>query len=179
MSSSSSSSDTDVVRSIKSHVGKGKGISNVLIDRLCKKMCSDDFRGVFSANKIPRRLAGVGHFTIIVNLGEVDGSANKLPVGHFVCIAARPERISFIDPYGLPCIQPKVLTFLSEARRPIVENSRKIQHVDSPYCGLYSILFAVYFDKRADEWLKLNFSKKNLLDNDKKCVQYLKLLNHC
>ncbi len=164
---------------IEAHVSRGKGISNTLVNRLCRKMCSKDFRGVFAANKIPRRLAGVGRFIIIVNLGEVDGGGDgELPVGHFVCVAAQPEEINFIDPYGLPCMQPKVLSFLTEARRPIKENVQKIQHLDSPYCGLYSVLFAVYFDKEPSERLKLKFNKTKLMENDRKCVEYLKQLSH-
>lgn len=163
----------EVAKLIKTHVSKHKGISNVLVERLCKKVCSKDFKGVFAANKLPRRLAIVGRFSIIVNLGETDGSDTDLPVGHFVCISAVPTRISFIDPYGLPCIQPRVLSFLKESRRPIWENVRQIQHFDSPYCGLYSILFTVYFDKEAQSWLRMDFNKSNLLKNDEKCMYYL------
>ena len=158
------------------HASRSKGISNALLERLCKRLCSKDFKGVFAANKIPRLLAGVSNFSIIVNLGEVDGSDAEIPVGHFVCINGNAERILYIDPYGLPCMQPKVLEFLLLSRRPLMENMRQIQHFDSPYCGLYSVLFVVYFDKEASDWMKMKFNKKELWGNDKKCVGYLKRL---
>lgn len=167
---------SEITNMIESHVSRGKGISNALVERLCKKFCSNDFKGVYAANKLPIALASVGRFSIIVNLGEVEGDDTTLPVGHFVCITAEPNSISYIDPYGLPCIQPKVLHFLRESRRPMWENVRQIQHFDSPYCGLYSILFTVYFDKDAKRWLRMNFSKRDLRQNDRRCVNYLERL---
>lgn len=167
---------SDIAKLAKSHVSKGKGISNVLLERLCKKMCSKRFKGVFAANKVPRLLAGLSRFTVIVNLGEVDGGREKLPVGHFVCIAAEPDRVAYIDPYGMPCMQPKVLSFLKDTRRPLWENDRQIQHFDSPYCGLYAVLFTVYFDKEAYEWMRLKFNKRDLMANDKKCVEFIEKL---
>lgn len=162
----------DLDRMIRRHVTKGKGVSNVLLQRLAKQVCSKDFRGVFAANRIPRALAGFPRFVIIVNLGEK--AVNRpLKVGHFVCIAAEPnKKVRYVDPYGIPCMQPKVLRFLKETRRKLWENTQPVQAMSSAHCSLYALLFALYLDKRP-RGLRLLFDSTDLEGNDKRCVNYL------
>lgn len=164
---------------IRRHVSAEKGVSNTLLSRLGRLICGKDFRGVHPANKIPRSLAARGRFVIIVNLGErVPGV--KLPVGHFVCVAGEVGRVNYVDPYGLPCIQPKVAKFLADCQRTVWENDRRVQHIDSTYCALYSLLFAVYFDRKFNNSLpdkfRIKFYSQTLKRNDRKCVQYLQRL---
>ncbi len=161
-----------LVKNIRLHAAEGKGVSNVLLDRIARLVCTKSFRGVFAANKIPRILAARPRFIIIVNLGVKSPGKTKLPVGHFVCISARPDEIDYVDPYGMPCLQPDVLGFLTDCGRHVRENKRQIQHMDSPYCSLFSLLYAIYFDK-GDSNFKMKFNKQRLKANDKKCMQYL------
>lgn len=161
-------------------VSADKGVSNTLLARLGRTSCrGGDFYGVYPANKIPRWICKRGRFVIIVNLGErVPG--RRLPVGHFVCVAGERRRVNYIDSYGMPCMQPKVLRFLKDCRREIWENEKQMQHLESAYCGLYALLFTVYFDRKFSHALppgfKLRFYKGGLKSNDKKCVQYLQQL---
>lgn len=169
-------SGQDVLRErLKWNVRKKEGITNRVIDNFCRMACSSDFKGVYSADAIPEnKLIIRGNFIIIVNLGkrrEYLRQRRRLPVGHFVAIIARPDVIYYLDPYGLPSLEPLVTTFLQSCKRPVVHNSRQVQHLDSVYCGLYAMLFATYFDKDAP--FTMDFKKKQLFENDDLCVSYL------
>ena len=150
---------------------RGVGISNDLVGRLCSSICTDRFKGVFSADLIPAtRLLrdGAGDFAIVVNLATSDR-----PVGHFVAVCADSRRVCYLDPYGLPhSYQEDVARFLRRCGRPVEDPRRQVQSFDSVYCGLYASLFAAYWDRRAD--FALDFSDKDYAGNDAKCVDYLK-----
>lgn len=161
-----------LTRRVKANVSKEGGISNETVARFCGSLCGKDFKGVFSADYIPRRLAARGRFIVVVNLGTRRGVRGKLPMGHFITIAADPSKVLYVDPYGLPNVEPNVERFLRLCRRPVEFNLRQIQDTESVYCGLYAVLFSLYFDKKPD--FKLRFRKRNLRKNDKLCVEYLR-----
>ncbi len=158
---------------VRFNVHNRKGLSNDVIRKFCKQTCSKDFKGVFAADRIPRRLCVQPNFIIVVNLGRRGEarSESDLPVGHFVTILGAPEAVYFLDPYGFPCTQPNVIKFMGNCRRAVMQNKRSIQDITSVYCGMYAILFANYLDKG---WsFRVRFCKKHLLRNDKRCVAYL------
>lgn len=169
------SSRAKLKKKMKKHVSKEKGLTNAIIHRFCTLSCSSDFKGVYAADKIPRKLAGVGNFIIVVNLGEVTDIRGSLPVGHFVTIVTRPGHILYIDPYGTPCNQPRVLRFLELCGRRVVQNVKQIQDFTSNWCGMYAILFANYFDRKKPP-MKMRFGSKNLKRNDYMCSVYLQKL---
>lgn len=162
-----------IIKRVGENVKKGKGISNITINRLCSRLCSNDFKGVFSADCIPiNDLIKLKKFIIIVNLGKTKNITNiSLPIGHFVTICADSNYIRYIDSYGLPCFQPDVFQFLNLCKREIRSNKHQIQEWNSTYCGLFAILFAYYYDTKPD--FDLVFSKTNLSNNDEKCIYYL------
>lgn len=161
-----------IVSAVKQHVIPKLGITNEVLYNLSRRLCSKDFYGVFSADKIPQTLAGYTSFIIIVNLATENG----LEVGHFVTIVGESATINYIDSYGLPCIQQNVIAFLELCKRTIRFNIRQIQSFSSRYCGLYSLLFACYFDKENNKGndFKLMFYNDRLKRNDKLCSLYLK-----
>lgn len=169
-------------KSVKSHVDRDAGISNKLLNRFARQLCSKDFCGVYSADTIPvRYLAGRGRFIVIINLAERRGMGHNIPVGHFVTICADTTRIQYLDPFGLPVFQPKVVSFLELCRRPVYENQQQIQTLTSVYCGMYCLLFSLYLDRgrnRRPPQFKLSFHKRKgkLKQNDALCISYLKRL---
>lgn len=171
-----------IIKGVKSHTDHSAGISNVLINRFARSLCSRDFQGVYSADTIPEiMLTNRPRFIIIVNLGERKGYDSNIPVGHFVCICADTSRIQYIDPYGLPCIQPKVLNFLKHCHRPIIMNKRQIQDLSSVYCGFFALLFAMYMDRglsveKPKFRLKFHKRKRELKKNDVLCISYIRKL---
>ena len=181
MAAAAATTKKKLLQGLNKHVDYEDGISNSLLKRLAFSSCSSYFAGVFSADCIPQHLSGKNNFIIIVNLGERKGRTGALPVGHFVAIVATPSSVLYIDPYGLPCFQPKVAAFLRHCQRQVSENKRQIQHLNSVYCGFFCLLFAVYLDRSSGlspPKFKLRFYRRaNMLrKNDFKCVKYLKKL---
>ena len=181
MAAAATTTKKKLLEGLNKHVDYEDGISNSLLKRLAFLSCSSYFAGVFSADCIPKHLAGKNNFIIIVNLGERKGRNGALPVGHFVAIVATPSSVLYIDPYGLPCYQPKVCAFLLHCRRQISENKRQIQHLNSVYCGFFCLLFALYLDRSSGlnkPKFKLKFYRRanKLTMNDSICVKYLKKL---
>lgn len=158
---------------VRVHVSPERGITNDFVARYCKKLCNDDFLGVYSADCLPVRFARHHRFTTIVNLGEVKGVRGSLPVGHFVTLVGSPGKVRYIDPYGLPVVQRHVKHFLEQTARPVTANTTQIQDFASIACGLYAILFAKYFEEEPAKF-KLNFLKRDLKKNDKLCVEYIR-----
>lgn len=166
-----------LLRQAGEHAKAGKGISNRFIERFCARVCSSDFRGVFSADYIPRGLAGLGRFIIIVNLGRRRGVRTALPPGHFVTLVATPAKLLYLDSYALPCHQQDVLRFLHACRRPVSALERQLQPFDTVFCGFYAIMFAMYHDQRRA--FPLGFGRRRLEGNDAKAVQNIKtMLTH-
>ncbi len=156
---------------VNANVKEGLGMSNQLVDKLCRREASNIFKGVYSADKIPGALAFCPRFIIVVNLGT---SAQQM--GHFVTVCGHPDKIKYIDSFALTCTQPNVRSFLQACRRPLVTLTRRIQGWSSMYCGLYAMLFTLYDDKNPDFDLIFSFSKFD--DNDAKCVRYIRKLIH-
>ena len=153
---------------VREHVRAGKGISNDVIRNVCSALCSDAFRGVYSADRISVGIAALLDFIFVVNLEERASTT----VGHFVTVVGTPEHVLYIDPYGLPCDNEYINNFMRGCRRPIYHNEKQIQSFDSVYCGVFAMLFVLYFDKRPN--FKLKFKVKNIKDNDKLCMHYLR-----
>ncbi len=156
---------------IHSNVNQGMGMSNDLVEKLCYREASNTFRGVYSADKIPTTLASCPRFIIVVNLGR----SNQY-MGHFVTVCGESDKIKYFDSYALPCVQPDVVRFLQSCRRPLITLTRRIQGWSSMYCGLYSMMFTLYEDKKPD--FELLFSSTDYDDNDGKCVRYIRKLIH-
>lgn len=165
-----------VVEGVARHAVPGVGITNMVLERLCHRMCSSEFKGVYSADYIPKKLAARPRFVIVINLGRRRGQRGILPTGHFVTLAAFPSHIIYVDSFGLPPMQPDVITFLNLCNREVRVNWRKIQDLSSAYCGFYALLFACYFDRIF--WRKKNpklrFGRTRLKKNDQLCLSYLK-----
>jgi hypothetical protein len=169
---------TKLTRRVNSNVQASSGLTNTTVDKFCRLVCSSDFKGVYSADYIPLKMAARTTFIIVVNLGLRKGVRTELPLGHFVTLVATASDIYYIDPYGFPSAVPHVNRFLRLCRRNVCFNFKQIQHFKSVYCGMYAILFACYMDKANNQGnkFKLKFKSKNLLQNDNLCVKYMRQL---
>lgn len=184
----------EVRRRLRIHAPRGRGMSNELVDRLCRVCCSEEYRGTYSADCIPAGLATLGHFIIVANLGTRKNHLfGPLPAGHFVTIGATPSAVYYLDPYGMPCMQADVSRFLSHccslrtSRRKGSRNMRQVQHLTSVSCGLFATLFAKTLDRAwerrespavAFRRLKFHTRAEDLKKNDALCKYYLSLANH-
>ena len=143
------------------------GLSNVFIESVLRKTCTDFF-GVFSADSIPDRLTKQKRASVVCNL-----SREKEDGTHFVTLLLTEKKILYLDSFGLACYVPEILKFLHQSKREIVFFTEKIQDDESVFCGFYAILFCLYFDAGIWKKPKLNFSKDDLFENDRKCISYI------
>ena len=171
-----------LTREIAPHVDAERGVTNELIRDLCHILCPNYFRGVFSSHELDavadrRRFVGSGYFSVIVNISAQPPPAD----GHFVLIHARPSRLLYLDPFGAPCQDAKVMSFVKKCRgdRPFYENKRAIQSPLSTFCGMYAVLFALYYDFSHPPVARIEWIRSSdpfvLLKNDRICIKYLKL----
>lgn len=136
---------------------KNNGLSNYEIEIFLKKHCTNNFKGVYSADEIPTELSSFPTFSIVCNLDK------KIQVGsHFVVILGFPTYIFYIDPLGNKCTTPAIRVFLNKnaKERDIYYNTVQIQDLFSLYCGVFCIMYILYYDK--DRMQELDMLKYNL-----------------
>ena len=157
-----------------------RGVTNDLINDFCQEICSLEpqnlFAGVYSVDQIPvNALARRKFFCIIINLASRE---KRQLEGHFVCICVHPTSCFYIDPFGLPNLMSEIVYFLKRCSRPVFYNRKQIQHMKSPFCGMYVALFATYYNDPLGETrrLRLRFEDGGKKRNDRRCMTYLKKL---
>ena len=160
-------------RLVNNNVDPERGVTNRTIDNFCRELCPQLYHGTFPADRIPPSLSNsdvtAENFSLIINVG-----------GHFVTVVNQPDFILYIDPFGLPCLDPQAHAFLqlcvdnsrSSSVKQVFYNVNKIQNFRSRYCGLYAILFALYFDTPRENY-KLRFEKNEQISNNKKFMKYI------
>lgn len=141
------------------------GLSNIYLDAVLFKFCHNFFYGTFSSNTIPKELAQLSQFSIIVNLSK------DFEIGsHYVCLVSFPTHLLYLDSYALPCTNDDICSFLLDLNKLVLYNSKRIQHATSNFCGFYAMFWVLYFSHKNS--IKANFSS-DLITNDKLCVQYI------
>jgi hypothetical protein len=150
------------------------GLSNTYIDGLLKSVGCVNFLGVYSCDNIAEdefEKRGPGT-TLIANL-----SAEGERGSHFVCIVAKEKSVLYIDSLALgPCVSKDILAFLQRTKKKILYNKNIIQYPQSLFCGFYSMLYVMLHDEKMKIKPKINFSSRNLIANDAKCIKYILFL---
>lgn len=142
-----------------------EGLTNVYIDSILFKYCPNFFRGTFSCNTIPKELAQLSKFSIIINLSK------DFEIGsHYVCLVSFPTHVLYLDSYALPCTNNDICSFLLDLNKTVLYNEKRIQHAMSNFCGFYCIFWVLYFSHK--NAIKANFSS-DLMSNDNLCIQYI------
>lgn len=157
----------NVSRIITQHANKIDGLSNEIVHKLAKILCPCLYKGFFNWYELTNiKCKTITYpFTIIVNT-----------VHHFVTIHSRKDYILYLDSYGQPCTNSTVRNFLRRCKNmKVLYNTMRIQSKNSMHCGLYALLFAMYYDDPSQPFL-LKFSSKASKKNDKLCVEYLQRL---
>lgn len=155
---------------LKDHVSKDWGMTNDMVNYIAMTLCSTLYKGLYMPKHL-LRISMAGNilqrpFTMIINVGK-----------HFVTVVCHKNYVLYLDPFGMPCLQPEVRRFLQGLRSKIFYNKTQIQQLKSKHCGLYAVLFALYYDVPSRE-LRLKFHKNASEKNDKLCTVYLhKLMN--
>lgn len=95
--------------------------------------------------------------------------------GHFVTIVQNETNIFYFDSYGLPCLVFDLSTAMKESGKQIDYNNIHLQSLNSNHCGLYALLFHLYFC--CDIVIDLNFVEYNCGLNDELCINYIKAIH--
>ena len=118
------------------------------------------------------------NIALIINIGN-----------HFVTVIVNDYSVQYFDSFALPITDTKIRSFLEylllpptplpnrDARKKLFfANKKQIQDYTSTHCGLYAVLFAVWYIKPASKRFTLRFSNdvNLLMRNDKLCLKYLK-----
>lgn len=152
-----------IKKSLTKHVDTLYGVTNEAIHELCSLLNPLHYKGTFPSNQITFKFSPPSSY--IVNIG-----------GHFIALICKPHFCLYIDPFGLPCRDKDLQQRLKTLSVPVFYNSTPIQSLTSMYCGMYAILFVVYFDKSRDRNKRLRFHRRNLKANDKVCLKYISSL---
>lgn len=148
------------------YVSRDWGMTNKTVDYIARLLCPNVYVGLFMPNELQRKKNVCKPFTMIVNVGR-----------HFVTIYCHDDFVLYMDPFGLPCLQSRVRDYLCSLSTSLFYNKTRIQHQRSKHCGLYAVLFALYYDK-PDRNIKLKFKDGvNNQSNDRTCLLYLQKLN--
>ena len=133
---------------------RGLGLSNSYVSSILEKH-SDNFSGV---NILSSQLHGKKRFSTICNID-----------GHFTTLIGYPEKIFYIDSFGLPPQHEGVLNFLDHDARVCFINNVTYQHPLSVFCGYYCMYFILFSEREHSNLTQ--FDTQLIERNDEICVE--------
>lgn len=152
---------------LQSDIFEELGLTNMYIDQVLKKACSN-YKGVFSSNNLPKRVFDTG--CLVCNLSESSQIGS-----HFITIIIDKDKVSYLDSFGIRCENDEIRYFLRMQNKPIMFNNTMIQSLQSNFCGFFCIMFCIYYGNKFI--FPLVFSN-NLNKNDEICMSYIsKMVN--
>lgn len=135
------------------------GLTNSYVSGILKKH-TDYFTGI---NKLSPRLHNESRFSTVTNID-----------GHFITIIGFPEKILFIDSFGLPPQDERILNFLDSDERPCFINEITYQHPLSVFCGYFTMYFILYTERQHHNLR--DFEPVRVELNDQICIDNLCIL---
>jgi len=147
--------------------------NGLLATDIRKFLCgnSTTFQGIFACNELPPKLENKKDFSIVVNLSPIEQNGT-----HWIAIIAKHNLIMYMDSFGLPIFNNYILQFIKNCKRKVVYNKQRIQSYQSVYCGYYTILFIMYYEKLHHFYLNFYHNEHDLILNDKLCIKYIQQL---
>lgn len=167
-----------ILTNVSHNVFPDEGITNDVLHNFLTILCSEDYLGVFNINNLPHEITQEDNFHMVLNTHK-----------HFVVLFVTPKEIVYIDPVGNPPpsgqFNRELQAFIKDTKRrsngpnrKLIISDREIQAANSTFCGLYCMLFMLFFDHRLTK-PRLKFTSTPSMQNDKKCVSYLlKIVNN-
>lgn len=147
------------------HLNKNGLSSDLLLDLLKNiNIGKRFFKGVYAVDNIPKHLSRMQCFIIIINVGF-----------HFVTLYGKSDLLVYVDSFGNNP-PPSLKKFLIACKRDIVCNTKQIQSLNSTHCGLYAVLYVLFFNTKEMRMKckTLVFEDDVLLNNDDLCIAHIK-----
>jgi len=148
------------------------GLTNAYVEKLCKKILKHHtFLGVYPCDIHPK-FDKRRNFSVVFNTGDSTTSGY-----HFVCIYVNKKTLFYFDSFGDDIsLDPNIKRFTENfPNKCLCQNTQKIQHNLSQFCGFYCIAYLLSKDLNIPEDIfKSQFNEKNLLENDKNVIYFIK-----
>jgi len=112
------------------------GLTNNQLEKLAKKKLGKTFMGVYPCDAKPRLPKNNNNCSIIFNLSKHTEKGS-----HYVAVYIKRKEILFFDSYGKKLSNKYIINFLKKLKKPILYQTKKIQHTDSIFCGFYCLAY--------------------------------------
>jgi hypothetical protein len=112
------------------------GLTNRQLEKLARKCLGYKFIGVYPADAEPKISNKKTNISIIFNLSNHDE-----PGSHYIAIHIKPKEIIYFDSYGKKLTNKYIKKYLKHFKKPILYHTKKIQHKESIFCGLFSLAY--------------------------------------
>jgi hypothetical protein len=112
------------------------GLTNGQLEKLSKNRLGSKFLGVYPADAKPKINKKKTNVSVIFNLSKHDESGS-----HYIAILFKQKEILYFDSYGKKLTNKYIKTYLRQFNKPILYHTKKIQHKDSIFCGLFSLAY--------------------------------------
>ena len=207
-------------RYIKRHASLSRGVSSRLLHRLASHYCTTlrrakesrharritPYCGTFAIDEalaFAPTLKRLPRWVVIINLqhakhyhSERHIGRNRPSSGHFVCVRASGQKITYVDPNGgHPSTEPDIVAFIQKSRpslKSLAYNDMPVQRKGSVLCGMYALLYVLqvagshnaahgcdhsysapsFFPLRPNDSLAQRAKKGDM--NDRLCLKYVK-----
>jgi len=150
-----------------------RGVTNKFLEDFLLHVCDPSFYGgVFASDEFSMKmLEGEKRKGWIINLNP----RRIKEGGHFICLIQDFDQLIYIDPVGIPCMTATLRKIFKQSGKKLYFNCSQIQNPTSNTCGIFSVLFLVYFS-RPERSFNMKFDTQQNKKNDKLCFYYLKKL---
>ena len=95
---------------------------------------------------------------------------------HYIAICIKNNNIYYFDSYGYQCYDTNILESMKKSGKNIIYSKVSIQHVDSYFCGFFSLAFLLLSEQYLNPIDLINscFNTKNLIRNEIICINMIK-----
>jgi len=137
------------------------GLTNLYLEKLCRKFIGSNFIGVYPSDTDPDTKRK--KFSIIFNL-----SPHYEEGSHFISVLKLDDLIYYFDSFGKPPKNLHINNFMKKFQLPIIYSKIKLQDDKSSFCGFfcfYFLFFILNMGRPINEFYHLFFSE-SLEKND-------------
>lgn len=148
-----------------------RGLSNIYLHNLSKKLIGPEFIGVYPCDVFPKIRHSVATNMIIFNTGRANTEGE-----HFVAVTVTRRKVYYFDSFGEQPNNIFIKDFLTKVCQDkfFDYNRVSLQHDLSNFCGFYCLAYLLSVKKKMSVKRFRNlFSTQNKKSNDPKVIQFI------
>jgi len=112
------------------------GLTNNQLEKLAKKKLGKSFLGVYPCDAKPKNIKNRSNISLIFNLSKHNEKGT-----HYIAVYIKSKEILYFDSYGKKLTNKYIKSRLKKLNKPILYQTKKIQHKDSIFCGFYCLAY--------------------------------------